>query len=108
MVRHLAIGDIHGCATALTTLLECVDLSDDDVVITLGDYVNRGPNVYRAIETLIELEEVCELHCLRGNHELMMLNAKNDELRFKTFLRVGGDKTLDSYRAADFEGESPI
>ena len=107
LTRHLAIGDIHGCATALATLLECVQLSDDDVVVTLGDYVNRGPDVCRVIDTLIELEDYCELHCLRGNHELMMLKAKDDELRYITFFRVGGDRTLDSYRAAGHDGEFP-
>ena len=107
MSRHLALGDIHGCNTALATLLEYVQPSGDDVLVTLGDYVNRGPGAFTVIETLIELEDCCELYCLRGNHELMLLGAKEDQRRFKTFLRVGGDRTLDSYREAGHDGEFP-
>lgn len=105
--RHLAIGDIHGCADALSTLLEAVEPTEDDVVITLGDYVNRGPDSFSVIETLLDLEDRCELHCLRGNHELMLLSAKENPLQFHTFLRVGGDRTLESYRNADFDDEFP-
>ncbi len=37
MVRHLAIGDIHGCVNELTTLVDFVALRDDDIIVTLGD-----------------------------------------------------------------------
>jgi serine/threonine protein phosphatase 1 len=46
-MRHLAIGDIHGCFKALTTLAAFVPFQPADVVITLGDYVNRGPDIGR-------------------------------------------------------------
>ena len=73
MPRHLAIGDIHGCDTALRTLLELVQLRNDDVIITLGDYVNRGPGTFSVIEILLELKSDYTVHCLRGNHELLSL-----------------------------------
>lgn len=38
-MRHLAIGDIHGCFNSLSTLAAFVPFRDDDVIITLGDYV---------------------------------------------------------------------
>jgi len=40
-VRYLAVGDIHGCFTALRTLEAAVPFTPDDVLVTLGDY--RGP-----------------------------------------------------------------
>ncbi|MGB1261098.1 MAG: metallophosphoesterase, partial [Akkermansiaceae bacterium] len=40
----LAIGDIHGCLTSLETMLELVQPSSDDLIVTLGDYVDRGPD----------------------------------------------------------------
>ena len=43
-MRYLAVGDIHGCFKALTTLAEFVPFYPHDVVITLGDYVDRGPH----------------------------------------------------------------
>jgi predicted phosphodiesterase len=42
MSRLLAIGDIHGCFDALQTLVDFVDFRCDDILVTLGDYVDRG------------------------------------------------------------------
>ncbi len=46
-MRHLAIGDIHGCLRALLTLAESVPFRPDDVLVTLGDYVDGGPGLAR-------------------------------------------------------------
>jgi serine/threonine protein phosphatase 1 len=40
--RKIAIGDIHGCSTALAALVQAIDPQPDDTIITLGDYVDRG------------------------------------------------------------------
>jgi serine/threonine protein phosphatase 1 len=42
-MRVLAIGDIHGCIVSLDALLEAVAPKPDDWIVTLGDYVDRGP-----------------------------------------------------------------
>ena len=52
-MRYLAIGDIHGYADVLTRLLEAVCLRPDDQVITLGDYVDRGPDSRGVMEYLL-------------------------------------------------------
>ena len=44
MPRTLAIGDIHGFLNALEALVEFVSPSSDDTLITVGDYVDRGPD----------------------------------------------------------------
>lgn len=103
MSRHLAIGDIHGCSDALRTLCDYVELRDDDVIITLGDYVNRGSNACGVIEWLIHLEDAYQLRPLRGNHDLMMLGARVDQTAYRRWIKVGGDATLRSY--APFEGD---
>ena len=54
MARHLAIGDIHGCISALTTLVDFVALRDDDIIVTLGDYIDRGPDSRAVLDFLIE------------------------------------------------------
>jgi serine/threonine protein phosphatase 1 len=46
-VRVLAIGDIHGCFNALKTLEEYVPFQPADRIITIGDYVDRGPDSRR-------------------------------------------------------------
>ena len=55
MARHLAIGDIHGCISALTTLVDFVALRDDDIIVTLGDYIDRGPDSRAVLNFLIAL-----------------------------------------------------
>ena len=42
--RIIAIGDIHGSATALKTLIEAIEPTELDTLVFLGDYINRGPD----------------------------------------------------------------
>ena len=53
-MRLLAIGDIHGCFRALKTLVDFVGLREGDVLITLGDYVDRGPDSRLVLDWLDE------------------------------------------------------
>ncbi len=55
MSRVLAIGDIHGCSAAFDALLAVVRPSPVDLVITLGDYVHRGPDTPGVLDRLIAL-----------------------------------------------------
>jgi serine/threonine protein phosphatase 1 len=95
--RTIAIGDIHGCSAALAGLLRLVEPTADDTIVTLGDYVDIGLDSQGVLDTLIELETRRALVPLLGNHEEMMLGARNgkDDLRF--WLNCGGGATLDSY-----------
>jgi len=95
--RHLAIGDIHGCAAALAALLDVVQPTTEDVVVTLGDYVDRGPTSKTVIEILLEIGTHCSHVALRGNHELMMLDAMRSDSWLGTWLGAGGNATLESY-----------
>jgi serine/threonine protein phosphatase 1 len=93
--RTLALGDIHGCLTALDTLLAAVQPRRDDLVVTMGDYVDRGPDVRGVIERVMELDRACRLVPLRGNHELMMLESRQQDFDF--WFDFGGRETLASY-----------
>lgn len=79
--RVIAIGDVHGSAAALDALLTALAPAADDVVITLGDYVDRGVDSAGVIERLIGLSAACQLVPLRGNHEEMMMDARVPRLR---------------------------
>lgn len=94
--RIIAIGDIHGCATALRTLLEAIVPSSDDLIVSLGDVVDRGPDSRGAIELLMSLREVCDVRLICGNHEEMMLAVVKGESPHD-WLKHGGVSTLDSY-----------
>jgi serine/threonine protein phosphatase 1 len=96
-VRYLAVGDIHGCFRALTTLAAFVPFQPDDVVVTLGDYVSRGPNTCAVLDWLIAYPRTGKLVALRGNHEVMMLAARKSEQTLREWLHCGGDAALASY-----------
>jgi serine/threonine protein phosphatase 1 len=80
-MRTLAIGDIHGCNTALVTLLKTVQPMVEDRIVFLGDYVDRGPASRQVIETLLDLKTSCSPLFLRGNHEVMILDSREDSLK---------------------------
>ncbi|TDU73131.1 serine/threonine protein phosphatase 1 [Prosthecobacter fusiformis] len=96
-MRILAIGDVHGCSIALRTLLNTVQPGSDDIVITLGDYVDRGPDSKGVLDILLELEKTTQLKPLTGNHEILFLDAMAGQVDPEAWLRVGGRETLISY-----------
>lgn len=74
-MRLFAIGDIHGCATALDTLLSAIRLGKDDKLVALGDYINKGPETKATLDYLLTLYNKGYLIPLLGNHELKLLAA---------------------------------
>jgi serine/threonine protein phosphatase 1 len=97
-MRELAIGDIHGCVRSLSALLETIQPQKSDVLIFLGDYIDRGPDSHQVIETILELNNSCTVVALMGNHEQMLGWAESDPSSIMDWLRQGGNATLDSYR----------
>jgi len=95
--RILVIGDIHGCHIALDVLLQNIDLTPEDLVVSLGDIVDRGPGSRQCIDILLSLSKTNELVFIRGNHEEMMLDALSGGPMERSWLRYGGREALDSY-----------
>jgi bis(5'-nucleosyl)-tetraphosphatase (symmetrical) len=66
------IGDIQGCHSALTRLLDTLDFSPSrDTLYVLGDLTNRGPDNVGVLRRLMALEHSAQ--CLLGNHDLHLL-----------------------------------
>jgi serine/threonine protein phosphatase 1 len=102
--RTIAIGDVHGCAVALDSLLRAIAPRPDDVIVTLGDYVNRGPDSRGVLDRLITLERECRLIPILGNHDEMLrglleLARLGHSPSLNSWLEMGGDSTLMSYGA---------
>lgn len=74
-MQIVAIGDIHGCSTAFDTLLNAIELQGSGLIVTLGDYINHGPDSKGILDRLIALYQTGRLVPLRGNHELKMMEA---------------------------------
>lgn len=96
-MRYLAVGDIHGCFKALTTLERFVPFQPEDVIVTLGDYVDRGPDSCAVLDWLIGYAQRGQLVALRGNHDWMMLQARENNSILQMWLECGGDAALASY-----------
>ncbi|MBD3675794.1 MAG: serine/threonine protein phosphatase [Planctomycetaceae bacterium] len=95
--RTFAVGDIHGCRTALETLCDSLKLTSEDTLIVLGDVVDRGPDSRGVIDLLLKMQEICELVMILGNHDEMLLSAFESKGNFEQWLMVGGREALDSY-----------
>ncbi len=93
-----AIGDIHGCLKALKDLMGRLPLKDEDEVVFLGDYVDRGPDSKGVLDYLLEHRKP-NWRFLRGNHEQMMLDwlGTPNPLAASNWLLNGGHQTLQSY-----------
>ena len=108
--RVYAIGDIHGRADLLDRLhaqiREDAAASPDrtHVLIYLGDYVDRGPNSYDVVESLIKApQEGFEIVHLKGNHEDFLLTFLEDPSVGGMWAMNGGNKTLRSYKVGVFD-----
>lgn len=97
MSRLFAIGDIHGCSTALRRLIEIVRICPEDTVVTMGDYMNRGPDTRGVVEELLALSQRTCLVTLMGNHEQMWLRALDSPEDEEEWKACGGDSTLACY-----------
>jgi len=98
-MKRIAIGDIHGCLTSLETMLDLIQPDKTDLIVTLGDYVDRGPDSKGVIDYLLNFKESHNFIHLMGNHEIQMIRAletRHDRERFLSDL-CGGQDTLDSY-----------
>lgn len=95
-MRTIVIGDIHGCYKALHRLLEEIRPTADDLLIFLGDYVDRGLESRQVIDRMLDLKKQCKPVFLLGNHEIMFREVLRGAPAWM-WLEVGGHETLDSY-----------
>jgi serine/threonine protein phosphatase 1 len=101
--KIFAIGDIHGCYDKLRRLMERLPYDPEkDVLVFLGDYIDRGPKSKEVLNYLCHLRRQSEkIIMLIGNHENLMLEyLRTGDPSLLPFLRhLGIDATLDSYGA---------
>lgn len=106
--RVYVIGDIHGCVEEpeilITYLEENENITENDLIVFLGDYIDRGKTTRQVIDLMLEVKSrFPATRFLKGNHEDMLL----DFLGFsgnlgESFLYNGGVETLQSYGISVF------
>lgn len=76
--RLIFVGDIHGCHDELVELLARVAPAAGDVVVSVGDVVNKGPAPARCLDLWRERGYLA----VKGNNELKLLGRASPILRF--------------------------
>ncbi|MGJ8640084.1 MAG: metallophosphoesterase [Opitutaceae bacterium] len=97
-----AIGDIHRQSGVFAVLLKFIPVADGDTVVLLGDLIDRGPDSAGVLQLVHEMRSQHSTVILRGNHEAMLLKARNNRASLPFWIECGGDATLDSYNASSF------
>ena len=99
-----AVGDIHGCRELLQKIHNKIlatskDIEGQKLLIYLGDYIDRGPDIKETIETLIDFQpDNFKRVFLLGNHEQMLLEfISGSENSPYIWLGNGGLETFKSY-----------
>lgn len=102
--RLYAVGDVHGRADLLETLIARIaenraDEAEPTPLVFLGDYVDRGLQSRETLDRLIALEADGRFapRFLKGNHEAAMMDFLARPEGGATWLAFGGNETLYSY-----------
>lgn len=69
----------------------------DDTIVFLGDAIDRGPQSREVLNLMLELQDQCHVIAIFGNHEQMLLDARDGQIPLHDWLIHGGAETLDSY-----------
>lgn len=101
------IGDIHGCADTLASLLIRLGYTNEDgvfhhttrKVIFLGDFIDRGPkqrDVIRIVRSMIDAGHACSV---MGNHEFNAISYAAPSDNGDDYLRAHSDKNTHQHQA---------
>jgi len=67
------VGDVHGCPEPLDRLLSALGVTDDDLVVFVGDLVRKGPDSAAVVERVRSAENTVSV---RGNNEEKLLRGE--------------------------------
>lgn len=69
-MRTVIVGDVHGCASELASLLDDVAFASGDRLVFVGDLIARGPDALGVLDIARETGAIV----VRGNHEQRLLD----------------------------------
>lgn len=98
--RVLVIGDIHGEFKKLMSLYKKIEVTDNDLVIFLGDYVDRGRENVKVLKFIMSESQKENVIALCGNHEDMLLT---DILAGQSAYETLREIDLQKLKEPDFE-----
>ena len=101
--RLYVIGDIHGRSDLLDRMVASIarDLAarpiDNCLTVTLGDYIDRGPDSRGVLQRLARNPFPTKFVALKGNHEDLLGMFWRDPSMVAHWRQIGGLETLHSY-----------
>jgi Calcineurin-like phosphoesterase len=100
--RLYVIGDIHGRLDLLDRLIAVIRddagaRGADSLTVTVGDYIDRGPDPRGVVERLMGNPFPGRYVALKGNHEALLLNFLVDPSVGRHWRHLGGLETLRSF-----------
>lgn len=75
--RIIAISDIHGNVNLFRKLLEKVNYKENDILILLGDLIEKGNSSLQTLRYIIELSKDKEVHVVSGNCDTLWEDIKS-------------------------------
>ena len=98
MNNTFVIGDIHGGLKALKQVLLRAQVTPNDTLIFLGDFVDGWSESPDVIDFLIELSTTQSCVFMQGNHEEMLLKWLRKEDDNELWRFHGGEATVQAYQ----------
>lgn len=103
-MRYYVIADLHGRLDLLEEAFTIITADAKDAeykIVTLGDYIDRGPMSKQVIATLMNCQNGSQmgnqLVCLKGNHEAMAVESISSLPNINWWISNGGRETIKSY-----------
>lgn len=98
--KTFVIGDIHGGLKALVQVLERANISKNDTLIFLGDFVDGWSESPAVLDFLIALEKTHKCIFIKGNHDdllLQWLTGKKVDFNEQLWFQHGGKASAMAY-----------
>jgi bis(5'-nucleosyl)-tetraphosphatase (symmetrical) len=68
-MRHIIIGDVHGCIDELKELVQLLAPAADNQLIFIGDLIDRGPDSSGVVRQVVQWSKQMDVKLILGNHE---------------------------------------
>lgn len=97
MSNLFVVSDIHGHYKHFEELLTY--WNPEDILVILGDLIDRGPQSLQVIEKVIELKQAYgdNVVFVKGNHEKMLLNFLSNPIeKQEHYYKNGGKETMQN------------
>jgi hypothetical protein len=68
-MRTICIGDVHGCLDELAALVDKLGLVENDSLVFMADFLDRGPHPVEVVRFVRDLARRFQVKRIKGNHE---------------------------------------